>query len=211
MRRGAIILCGGRSSRMGLPKLALPFGPESMLGRIVRLAGEACESIVVAAAVEQELPPLPAGVLVARDARPQRGPLEGIAAALAALPDDVEAAFATGCDVPLLEPALVRRMFELLGEDAAAVPNSDGFLHPLAAVYRKSLVDVIEVLLATDRLRAADLFDVVATRRVEESELRDVDPQLDSLRNVNTPGEYVAALESAGYAAAPDVLAQLQV
>ena len=37
MSRGAIILCGGRSSRMGLPKLALPFGPELMLQRIVRL------------------------------------------------------------------------------------------------------------------------------------------------------------------------------
>ena len=49
MNRGGIILCGGRSSRMGTPKLALPFGPELMLQRIVRLLGEVCRPIVVVA------------------------------------------------------------------------------------------------------------------------------------------------------------------
>ena len=41
MRRGAIILCGGASSRMGRDKAWLPFGPdEVMLQRVVRLVGE---------------------------------------------------------------------------------------------------------------------------------------------------------------------------
>src|SRR5262245_8712089 len=98
MTRGGIVLCGGRSTRMGTPKLALPFGPETMLARIVRLLGEVCAPIVVVAAHEQELPPLPADVpaevIVARDRRPDRGPLEGLLAGLSALPADVEAAYA---------------------------------------------------------------------------------------------------------------------
>ena len=102
MNRGGIILCGGRSSRMGTAKLALPFGPELMLQRIVRLLGEVCRPIVVVAAPEQSLPELPAGVIVAHDRREGRGPLEGLAAALAALPESAEAAYATSCDVPLL-------------------------------------------------------------------------------------------------------------
>jgi len=210
MNRGAIILCGGHSSRMGLPKLSLPFGPELMLARIVRLMGEVCRPIVVVAAPEQELPKLPAEVIVARDRREGRGPLEGLLAGLSALPEDVEAAYVTSCDVPLLAPAFVRRMFELLGDHAAAVPVSGGFQHPLAAVYRRGVAAVIEELLATDRLRPAYLFDIVATRRVAEKELVDVDPRLDTLKNLNRPSDYLEALAQAGFTAPADVVARLE-
>lgn len=210
MSRGAIILCGGRSSRMGLPKLALPFGPELMLQRIVRLLREACTSVVVVAAPGQELPKSPDDLIVTRDKREGRGPLEGLSAGLAALPEDVEAAYATSCDVPLLVPAFVRRMFELLGDHAAAVPVSGGFQHPLAAVYRPSVLEPIDRLLAADRLRPAFLFESVATRRVTEAELRDVDPELNTLKNLNQPADYLAALAQAGFAAPADVAAKLR-
>jgi molybdopterin-guanine dinucleotide biosynthesis protein A len=120
----------------------------------------------------------------------------------------VEAAYATGCDVPLLVPAFVARMFDLLGDHAAAVPVSGGFQHPLAAVYRRSLIEVVDALLATHRLRPSYLFDAVSTRRVAEEELRDVDPQLDTLKNLNHPADYLAALEQAGFTAPPDVPAK---
>ena len=209
MLRGGIILCGGRSSRMGTAKLALPFGPELMLQRIVRLLGEVCRPIVVVAAPEQELPPLPEHVIVTRDRREGRGPLEGLSAGLGALPDDVEAAYATSCDVPLLVPAFVERMFELLGDHAAAVPVSGGFQHPLAAVYRTSVLDVVEALLAADRMRPAFLFDTVSTRRVDQRELLDVDPALDTLKNLNHPADYLAALAQCGFTAPAEVLATL--
>ncbi len=203
MTHGAIILCGGHSTRMGRPKWALPFGPETMLARIVRLVGEACEPIVVVKAAGQELPALPRPVTIAIDRCPDRGPLEGLAAGLRALPEGVQAAYATGCDVPLLVPNFVRRMFALLGDDAAAVPMSEGFLHPLSAVYRPGLVDVVDELLASERLRPTFLFDCVATRRVEAAELRDVDPRLDTLKNLNSPADYLAALAEAGFVPPP--------
>jgi molybdenum cofactor guanylyltransferase len=209
MNRGGIILCGGRSSRMGMPKLALPFGPELMLQRIVRLLGEVCRPIVVVAGPEQELPALPEGVVIARDRREGRGPLEGLWAGLAALPEGVEAAYATSCDVPLLVLGFVGRMFELLGDDSAAVPVSGGFQHPLAAVYRRSLLDLIDQLLAAERMRPAYLFDIVATRRVAERELIDVDPRLTTLKNLNHPADYLAALAEAGFAAPSELLAKL--
>ena len=209
MNRGGIILCGGHSSRMGLPKWSLPFGSETMLGRIVRLLGEVCPTLVVVAASEQALPKLAAGVIVARDRREGRGPLEAISAGLSALPEDVEAAYVTSCDVPLLAPAFVRRMFELLEDHAAAVPISDGYLHPLSAVYRPSLLAVIDELLATDRLRPSLLFDLVSTRRVAPRELVDVDPELGTLKNLNHPADYLAALAHSGFTAPADVLAKL--
>src|SRR5687767_5196010 len=109
-----IVLCGGKSTRMGVPKATLPFGPETMLQRVVRLLGTVVSPIVVVAAKEQSLPALPDAVTVTRDEREARGPLEGLRAGLKALPESVAAAYVTSCDVPLLVPALVERMIELL-------------------------------------------------------------------------------------------------
>ncbi|MGZ6054814.1 MAG: molybdenum cofactor guanylyltransferase, partial [Isosphaeraceae bacterium] len=55
---GAVILCGGESRRMGQPKAWLPFGPERMLQRVVRLVSTVTGPIVVVAAPGQELPSL---------------------------------------------------------------------------------------------------------------------------------------------------------
>src|SRR6187401_3304171 len=100
MRVGGIVLCGGQSQRMGRPKAWLPFAGELMLPRVVRLLREAVDPVVVVAAPEQELPPLPGHVAIVRDAEKGRGPLQGIAAGLAALQGKVDAAFVSSCDVP---------------------------------------------------------------------------------------------------------------
>ena len=77
-----------------------------------------------------------------------------------------------------------------------AVPKVDGFHHPLAAVYRASVLPVVADLLAADRLRPVFLFDAVPTRIVGPDELADVDPAFQSLRNLNTPEDYEDALRS---------------
>jgi molybdopterin-guanine dinucleotide biosynthesis protein A len=79
---GGIVLCGGKSSRMGTSKALLPFGSETMLQRVVRLLGEVVAPIVVVAAVDQALPALPQGTIVTRDEHEGRGPLEGLRAGL---------------------------------------------------------------------------------------------------------------------------------
>lgn len=233
-RRGAIILCGGKSTRMGRDKAMLPFGPnEVMLQRVVRIVSEVVEPsrIVVVAAEGQALPALPEKVQIARDKRPERGPLEGLRAGLAAIGDRADAAYATSCDVPLLAPAFVERLFELMSDslvvigqssvasgDSATdhgqlttdgtphsafkivVPRDGKYHHPLAAVYRTSVLPAIEELLAADRLRPVFLFGKCSTFEVPVDEFRDVDPELHSLMNCNRPEDYEAALAAAGVA-----------
>jgi molybdopterin-guanine dinucleotide biosynthesis protein A len=191
---GGIVLCGGQSKRMGRPKAWLPFGPELMLPRVVRLLGEAVGPVVVVAAPEQDVPPLPAEVAVVRDEEKGRGPLQGLAAGLEALAGRCEAAYLSSCDVPFLRPAFVRRLIELLGANAICVPRADGYHHPLAAVYRLEVAGAVRRLLAEDRLRPFFLFEAVPTRVVEAAELADVDPTLQTLRNLNTPEDYETAL-----------------
>ena len=197
-----IVLCGGLSSRMGTPKALLPFGPETMLQRVVRLLSTVVSPIVVVAAEAQALPELPAGIILARDERQARGPLEGIRAGLKALPAEADAAYITSCDVPLLVPGFVQRMIDLAEGYDIAVTEIDGFAHPLSAIYRRSALPHAEALLAEDQLRVSHLFTRVRTRRVPTSEMTAVDPELQTLRNLNTKEDYAAALARAGFTAA---------
>ena len=184
---------------MGLAKATLPFGPELMLQRVVRLLRAVVQPIVVVAAPGQSLPPLAADVIIARDEREARGPLEGLLAGLSSVVGQADAAYATSCDVPLLVPAFVAAMIDRLGDADIAVPVEVGFAHPLAAVYRKTVLPHIKELLAADQLRPAFLFDRVNTIRVPITELRSADPQLATLRNLNQPEDYLAALHEAGF------------
>jgi len=207
---GGIVLAGGRSSRMGLAKATLPFGRELMLQRVVRLLSGVVQPIVVVAAPAQALPDLPANVIITRDEREGRGPLEGLLAGLTAIEPHADAAYATSCDVPLLVPDFVRAMIARLGDADIAVPIEDEFPHPLAAVYRTIVLSHIRELLAADQLRPVFLYAKVNTRRVPVQELRAVDPELTTLRNLNRPEDYLAALTDAGFAADPAILAAIE-
>src|SRR5262245_50457491 len=115
---------------MGLAKATLPFGSELMLQRVVRLLSQVVQPIVVVAAPQQDLPPLPGDVLITRDEREGRGPLEGLLAGFSAIPPLAEAVYATSCDVPLLVPAFVREMISRLGDADIVVPVEGRFPHP---------------------------------------------------------------------------------
>ena len=201
MRIGGIILCGGRSSRMGQPKAWLPFGDEVMLQRIVRVVHKVVDPVVVVAAPGQVVPELPSEVRIVRDEIEGKGPLGGLAAGLAALEGRGDAAYLSSCDVPFLKPEFITRVLSflspaprLLAPDIA-VPRTGEFHHPLAAAYRVSVLPHVRELLAAERLRPVFLFDAVPTRIIEPHELADVDPDFRSLQNLNTPEEYAAALQ----------------
>ncbi len=199
LKVGGVVLCGGRSSRMGRPKAWLPFGGELLLPRVVRLLGEAVDPVVVVAAPGQDAPPLPGHIAVVRDEEDGRGPLQGLAAGLKALGDRIDAAYLSSCDAPFLRPAFVRRLIELLGDAVACVPRVGDHYQPLAAVYRVEAIDAVRRLLAANRGGGVapplhSLFAAVPTRVVGDVELADVDSTFQTLRNLNTPEEYEAAL-----------------
>jgi molybdopterin-guanine dinucleotide biosynthesis protein A len=198
-RVGGIVLAGGKSTRMGKPKATLPFGPELMVQRVVRLLGAVVQPIVVVAAPGQKLPELPTGTMVAFDQHEGRGPLEGLLAGLTAIAPLADAVYATSCDVPLIEPAFVRAVIERLEDAQIAVPVEAEFAHPLAAVYRTSVLPAIRELLDADQLRPTFLFDRVPTLRIPADELRQFDAQLTTLRNCNRQEDYQAALAEAGF------------
>jgi molybdopterin-guanine dinucleotide biosynthesis protein A len=192
---GGIILCGGLSRRMGRSKVWLPFGPEVMLQRVVRILSEVVGPIVVVAALDQDLPRLAGSVVIVRDPIVNRGPLQGLATGLKALSLECELAYVTATDSPFLAPSWVTRLAELIGEADLAIPDVDGRLHPLAAIYRCSTaLAASECLLAEGRSRLLDVLERLRTIRVDTLDLAEVDPTLATLRNLNTWEDYELAL-----------------
>jgi molybdopterin-guanine dinucleotide biosynthesis protein A len=196
-----IVLAGGRSSRMGTPKAGLEWHGSTLLRRVTGVVARSVDGpVVVVRAPGQELPDLPAGVEVTEDAREGRGPLQGLAAGLAAVGDRADVAYVSSTDVPLLHPRFVRRVLDALDDDVdVALPHVGGFPHPLAAAYRVGLLPIVERLIAEDRMRPAFLYEACRVRRLDAAALLQdpalaaLDPELDSVLNLNEPGDYEAA------------------
>lgn len=187
----AIVLAGGRSSRMGTPKALLPFGGEPLITHIVRALQPRFGDVIVVAAEGQDLPPLPARVV--RDDVAFQGPVGGLVYGLRALERDW--AFATSCDSAFLSEALVGHLQSHCGADReVVVTHWDGRFQPLFAMYRRTVLPVLEAQLAAGELRPVSLFDKVRTQVVREEEIRRFDRDGSSFFNMNTPEDYAEAL-----------------
>lgn len=184
---GGIVLCGGNSTRMGTPKELLPWHGRPLLVHVVEIVSTQVDTIVVSARPGQTLPPLPPEVTVMADPIPNEGPLIGLAAAMDALHTRCRAAVVVACDHPLIRPTFLQRLIELLGDHQAVVPMHDGQRFPLTAVYSMSTRTLLTQLIA-EGVRSVQRFaEACPARFVDSTHFTDVDPNLDSLRNLNRP------------------------
>ncbi len=139
------------------------------------------------------------GLPFSRDEVPGAGTLGGILTALvhSTYPHNLVVA----CDMPSLNPDLLRYMAELAGSSDAVVPRRqgpDGQYHrePLHAIYSRNCIAPILKQIEAGQLRVTDLLDRVMVRWVQEEEIRRYDPSLLSFRNVNTPEEWIEIVMS---------------
>ena len=187
----AVILVGGKSSRMGRAKALLPFDNEPLIAHVVRRLKSWFPEIIVVAAPDQELPELSA-VLV-RDEIAYQGPVSGIYHGLKAATRDV--CFVTSCDAPFLNFELIDHLLEQISEYDVVVPFWQERFQPLHAIYRTSVVPLLKEQLERGELRPIFLYDKVRTRKIQEAEIRRLDPEGLSFLNMNSPADYDAALQ----------------
>jgi molybdopterin-guanine dinucleotide biosynthesis protein A len=198
----AILLLGGRSTRMGAAKADLDWNGLPLAAHLAAALQQATAGPVVAvAAPDQLVPSLPHGVELTRDRVADEGPLRGVEAGLLAIGDRADAVFVASVDTPLLHPAFVTAMLDALGPaDDLLVPDAQGFRHPLTAAWRTSTLTDVTAALAQGVAGPGYLFDRVRTRFLDEAALLALpgvaaaDPRLDSLRNANTPEEFAALI-----------------
>jgi molybdopterin-guanine dinucleotide biosynthesis protein A len=186
---------------MGVSKPHLDWHGSSLLYRMTGLLSRAVVGpIIVVAAPGQELPELPETVLIVEDPVEGLGPLQGIAAGLNAAAEFQTYSFVCSTDMPFLHPAFIQRVLALIEEAEVALPVIGGFRQPLAAAYRNEIGARASELIANGAKTPGELFAESIVRQLSAEDLLaddDVaqgDPDLASVRNLNTPEEYEAAL-----------------
>lgn len=202
-RGASVVLCGGESRRMGRPKAWLPFGPETLLQRSVRLFAPRVCRVVVSAAPDQALPPLPPEVEVARDSSPGGGPLHGLAASLDLLSHSaltsppLEWFYWTGCDYPWTSPELLRLLGETLRADESlesVVPEVDGFLQPLCAIYRPRIAAPLAGFLQSGGSSVLEFLGRLRLKTLSAAVCEAAGVSPEAFHNLNTPDAYQTAL-----------------
>ena len=186
----AVVLAGGKSSRMGRPKSLLLFDGQPLIVHIVRALKHMFAETVVVAAPGQELPDLP--VTLVRDEVAYQGPVGGIYYGLKAA--NGKFCFVTSCDVAFLNHALISHFTSQISSYDVVVPFWEDRFQPLHAVYRTSVLPLLKEQLDREELRPIFLFDKVRTRKVGEDEIKIFDPDGLSFLNMNTPDDYEQAL-----------------
>jgi molybdopterin-guanine dinucleotide biosynthesis protein A len=209
-----VVLVGGRSSRMGTAKAELEWHGSTLLRRTVGVLARVVDGpVLVVRAPGQPIPAVPADVRVVDDPRPGLGPVVGLAAGLGAAGRfGAAAALVTATDLPFIHPVYLRRVLDALdGEFDMVLPMAGGHPQPLATAYRTALAATLADMAASGEYRLRALFERCRVRELDRTALladpalAQADPTLDSLVNVNAPGDYDRARARPG----PNVTAWL--
>jgi molybdopterin-guanine dinucleotide biosynthesis protein A len=194
----AVILAGGAARRWGgAIKPLLPVGDATVLDRqLAALAAAGIRDVALSVGAAPASALMDAadrrGLPTVLDRIADRGPLAGVAAALAWSPDP--ALIVVAGDLPDVSPALIARLATALATADAVVPRIGAAIQPLLAGYRTSCAPIVEARVATGALRARELpAALVAVRLfltwIDEPELRAIDPDLRSFTNWNRPSD----------------------
>ena len=182
-----IILAGGYGRRLGRDKATVEVGGRLLLHWSVLAASQVSDDIVVSRRPDQQLPPLDGaaapGWREAIDRRHDRGPLAGLESALPLIQHEL--AVAVACDMPLLQPALLRAVAQSCDGVDLAMPQIEGVAQPLLAAYRASLAPLATSLLERGEGRLRALLALAPHRLLEVDALRRHDPTLVSFTNLN--------------------------
>ena len=187
-----VILAGGMNSRMnGYNKAFLEIDGEPVIGRTLRLFKKIFDHVLVVSNSPEEL--LNFDVKIVSDIHPDRCSLAGIHSAL--FHAETPWVFVAPCDNPFLSRKMVELVLSHRSEGATVVvPETSKGLEPLCAAYSRENLQLAETRLAEGRYKIQSLFRKRRTRKVPESSIRRIDPELTSFFNINTPEEYEWAL-----------------
>ena len=189
------MLCGGQSSRLGIDKQELMFDGKTFLETIVSALQPVVRRVVLVGNVNADRHQLPDSVLVTQDQRSGKGPLEGIRVGLEALSSDCEYAFVSSCDVPLLTGDLIEFLFARIRDADAIVPTKGPRQYGMTAIYRTWLHAAVDQRIQQNKLRVCNLAEGFQVTNIDAEELRAVDPELDTLTNINSAEDYFRLLK----------------
>lgn len=195
---GGLILCGGKSSRMGHDKATLRFEGETLLQRVLGRMGQVASPVVLslsAKAPAPELPPnFPSEVIITRDEQPERGPLWGLLEGFRALAGKAQRILVLPVDMPFFTVDWMRRLEAGLAGERACLCQWEGFANALTAAYRMDLLPKLEALVAAERMRPLFLSQDEPTHVITVEDHWQSGQGPPPMMDVDTPEAYRDAL-----------------
>lgn len=189
----AIILAGGKSSRMKRDKAFLRLSSKAIIEELIsRLKKRFSNLIIITNDIVKYAQ---FGIEVAGDIVPEKGPLGGIYTGL--IKSDTLYNFVFACDIPFVNPDLIDYMVGRVKDRDIIVPRWQDRLEPLHAIYSKRCVNPIEVQLKKNDLKIRDLFPYVNVSIVEHEELEKFTSDGKPFVNINTREDYDTAVKIA--------------
>ena len=176
-RFSAAVLAGGRSTRMGADKAALPFMGMTLAAYQAEKLKALGLTDLMLSGCRQEIP----GARCVPDELPARGPLGGIHACLGAAEHD--AVLFLSVDVPLVPVETLRALLDA-HTGGITLLSVDGAPQPLIGVYDRSLRPTAEEILRSENTAVRRLFEQHPPRLVP------YEGDIALLRNCNTPADY---------------------
>ena len=178
----AVVIAGGKSLRMKSDKAFVSVGGAPLIERVLQVITPLFSEVWI----NSNSPEAYARwkFTVFPDIFPHKGALGGIYTALTY--SCTEYTFCVACDMPALNPKLIRFMQEQVNGCDALIPRTPDGFHPLHAIYSKRCCTIIEELLEANQLKIAALFDRVHTRYLTSEQIRQFDPNFESFVNLNT-------------------------
>jgi len=191
MEAGAIILAGGKSSRMGTNKTLLRLNKRTNIMIEADQLKKYFATLIVVTNCPEDYSFLAASMVP--DCFPGKGPLAGIHAGLIASPWEVNVVAAG--DMPFLSGDLAVRMVRMIGDYDAVIPVIGGKRQPLFSVFKKRLAAAVGECLVQNRLRMTDVLDQLKVRYVTEEDFpTESNEHLERVFfNMNTPDDYERA------------------
>lgn len=179
----AVLLAGGESRRMGQDKATVIFqGKPLWQIQLERLRKLNPKEILISA--RSDLSWRPADVELIQDTPPSRGPLSGLAAALASMETDHLLALAI--DLPFMTTEHLRHLCSFTTNGSGVVPLIDGNAEPLAAIYPKEARAVFREALQSDSFSLQPIVKKLVARNML-LEIPISGPAREFYRNINAP------------------------
>lgn len=201
MKATAIILAGGKNTRIGRNKAAETIGGKTILERVIARVSPLVTEILIVTSAERTSFKGSGQATILTDAYPGQGPLGGIYTGLAAAGSEYSLVVAS--DMPFLNTKLLGYMLEQAAGFEAVVPRVDGgMIEPLHAVYALSCRKNIKERMDSNQLSVNQFVKTLRVRYIEPAESRRFDPDLLSFFNINyqTDLEKAIALDAASSA-----------
>ncbi len=187
----AVILAGGRSTRLGRNKAFLEVNSRPLIERIVETVAQLSQEVIIVANEVDSYDQFEA--LVVGDVYPGRAALGGIFSGLRAATN--HRVLVVACDMPFLNLSLLRYMYRLAPQYDVVIPRLGRLTEALHAIYSQDCLPFIQRQLQAGDLRVSHLYPHVRVRYVDRDEIDLFDPDHLSFFNINSQADLARARE----------------